>query len=231
MHAAAALPPLQTKRLFSNTLGAIVCSLSAPAAAPTFPVTSAAQTSEAPSDADLLARSAEGDKEAFAVLYDRYSGPLFSFACKITGDPRESEDLVQEVFIQLWTKARDFDSTRAKLFTWAVSVLRHKAIDRLRMRTRRARIVEQSAPDIAELSLSGELPETAAGAWTKERATLIRQGLQELPQEQREALELAYFEGLSQTEIADRLAEPLGTVKARIRRGLLRLRDRMTGRL
>lgn len=181
-------------------------------------------------DGELLGLSAQGDKNAFGELYDRFSRPLFSFAMKITGNSSEAEDLVQEVFVELWAKAPEFDASRAQPFTWAVAITRNKAIDRLRMRQRRSAIVERASEDIAAFSLGGEGTDSREALYGSESATIVRAAFRELPEEQRTPLALAYFEGLSQTEIAERLAQPLGTVKARIRRGLCRLRDKLGGR-
>ncbi|MGH8020977.1 MAG: sigma-70 family RNA polymerase sigma factor [Opitutaceae bacterium] len=183
------------------------------------------------SDADLIRQSADGDKAAFGALYDRFSRPLYSLAVRIVGNGTEAEDLVQEVFVDLWTKAPEFDRTRAQPFTWTVSIMRNKAIDRVRSRVRRGAILERASVDIADRSLGSPGPDTRESASFKESAGLIRDAFTNLPEDQRAALELAYFDGLSQSEIATRLSQPLGTIKARIRRGLTRLRDRLAGQL
>lgn len=182
-------------------------------------------------DAELLGRSARGDKQAFAQLYDRFSRPLFSMAWKIVGNQTEAEDLVQEVFVDLWAKAPEFDARRAQPFTWAVSIMRNKAIDRLRSRTRRGAIVERSAEDIAARALGAEPVDVRDSVSSSDSAGMIRAAFTALPDDQQAAIELAYFEGLTQTEIAERLSQPLGTIKARIRRGLLRLREQLAGTL
>lgn len=188
-------------------------------------------TEEAALDNELFARVAQGDRFAFSQIYDRYSKPLFSLAMKMLGESSEAEDVVQDVFIALWDKADTFDSKRAKLFTWAVTLTRNKAIDRLRTRKRRAGIIERSSEDIADFSLSSEMPDSVEVAGRNERAQIVRKAFQTLPEEQREPLKLAYFGGLTQVEIAEQLGEPLGTIKARIRRGLLKLRDRLEGQV
>jgi RNA polymerase sigma-70 factor (ECF subfamily) len=138
---------------------------------------------------------------------------------------------VQEVFVELWNRAADFDAQRARPFTWAVAIIRNKAVDRIRSRTRRASIIERSAPDIAEFSLGADAPEAAPRLDATETAGIVREAFATLPEEQRTPLTLAFFDGLSQSEIAERLQQPLGTVKARIRRGLARLRERLAGKL
>ena len=183
------------------------------------------------SDAELLRLSAGGDKGAFSALYDRFSRPLFSLAVKVLSNASEAEDVVQEVFVELWEKAPEFDAARAKPFTWAVCITRNKAIDRVRSRSRRSTILERASVDIADRSLGSASVDSRESAWFNESAGIIREAFVELPEDQRTAIELAFFEGLSQSQIAERLSQPLGTVKARIRRGLSRLRDRLAGKL
>ncbi|MCW5549913.1 MAG: sigma-70 family RNA polymerase sigma factor [Opitutaceae bacterium] len=175
-------------------------------------------------DARLMRRIAEGDREAFGALYDRFSRPLYATALRILNDASEAEDLLQDVFLALWEKAGDFEPGRGTAFSWAVTFTRNRAIDRIRMRRRRAELLDQSAPaDIGYADDSG--PDSADQAASSEQSSLVRSAMASLPPEQRAALELAFFSGLTQQEIAARLSEPLGTVKARIRRGLIRLRD------
>lgn len=183
------------------------------------------------SDADLLRLAADGDKAAFSILYDRFSRPLFSLTLKILSNPTEAEDLVQEVFVELWSKAADFDAARAQPFTWAVSIARNKAIDRIRTRTRRGGILERSADDIATWSLSTTEADSRDAASASESAEVVREVFSDLPSDQKTAIELAFFEGLTQSEIAARLSQPLGTIKARIRRGMLHMRERLAGRV
>jgi RNA polymerase sigma-70 factor, ECF subfamily len=176
-------------------------------------------------------RIAAGDKQAFAELYDRFSGPLYGAALRILRDPMEAQDVVHDVFVTLWEKAATFDTTRGSAFSWAVTLLRNRAIDRVRMRRRRAELLADSAP--SDLGYS----DTSLGPTGEELATLgddaraVRAAVAALPVEQQRALELAFFGGLTQEEIAQKLSEPLGTVKARIRRGLLKLRDSLARRL
>jgi RNA polymerase sigma-70 factor (ECF subfamily) len=136
-------------------------------------------------------------------------------------DAKEAEDVLQEGFTYIWRRAGSFDPSRSTAFAWAVMIVRNKAIDRLRVRQRGERLRER-----AEQSFVLERDETSAQEPTlRERSAIVRSALQQIPQEQREALELAFFGGLTHEEIADRLTTPLGTIKARIRRGLLKLRD------
>lgn len=177
-------------------------------------------------DAELIRRVARGDREAFSLIYDRYSRPLFSIALRVLNDSREAEDIVHDVFIALWNKAGDFASDRGTAFGWCVTLTRNRAIDRVRARKRRGELLAESAPsDLGYDENQAENADSGDMLWQKEKAAAVRHALEALPSEQRSALQLAYFGGLTQQEIAARLREPLGTVKARIRRGLLKLRE------
>lgn len=173
------------------------------------------------SDAVLLRRIAEGDAEALGELYDRFSRPLYALARQILGDATEAEDIVHEVFVMLSHKAGDFEPEKGSAFTWAATLTRNRAIDRLRTRRRRGELLAQSTP----LDLGYVQRGVSADPFrVKEISIEVKRAFATLPPEQRRALELAYFSGLTQQEIAEQLATPLGTIKARIRRGLLSLR-------
>lgn len=178
----------------------------------------------------LAAAMARGDKAALARLYDLLGRPLYSLALRVTGDTAEAQDVVQDVFLQLWNKAADYQPTRGSYFSWAATLTRNRALDRVRMRKRRGEIIRDSANDIQPARDGDEL-DSGDLLWLREKAGAVRTALATLPDEQRAAIELAFFTGLTQLEIAERLREPLGTVKARIRRGLLRLRESLSGRL
>jgi RNA polymerase sigma-70 factor, ECF subfamily len=172
---------------------------------------------------EVVQRIATGDAKAFASFYDAFSGALYSLAFKILGSAEEAEDVLQAACLRMWDDAVRFDARRGTPFTWAYTITRSKALDRLRLRQRRAQLME-----------SGGLQEVAAQATSapsaeeemalRERAAAVRSALGTLPEDQREAIELAFFNGLTQQEIAARLGEPLGTVKARIRRGMMKLK-------
>lgn len=177
-------------------------------------------------DVQLLQRVAGGDQQAFSALYDRLSRPLFSLAFEMLGDSTEAEDALQEACLQIWRRAASYDSSRSSVFSWAVMMTRSKAIDRLRARGRRQRVVASSTDeDPASLNIASETEDAADTSERNDEAALVRSALRTLPGEQREAIELAFFSDMTHAEIAERNGEPLGTVKARIRRGLLRLRD------
>ena len=171
----------------------------------------------------LLHRVAQGDRRGFAELYDRFSGVLFSTAYRVLNNREAAEDVLQDVFIQIWEKAPLYDPARGKPMTWAVTLTRNKAIDRLRSTQRRSRLqddVQREAETFEQFDDRSSFDAVAAG----ETSLLVREAIGKLSKDQREAIELAFFSSLTQTEIAERLGEPLGTVKARIRRGMMKLR-------
>jgi RNA polymerase sigma-70 factor (ECF subfamily) len=181
-------------------------------------------------DADLLRRMAGQDRAAFAQLYDRFSRPLYATALRILNDAREAEDIVQDVFLALWEKASSFETSRGTAFSWAVTLTRNRAIDRIRMRKRRSELLAGSAPEDLGYDSGGTAGDSADELTSKEKAGAVRAAVANLPAEQQRALELAFFSGLTQQEIAEKLCEPLGTIKARIRRGLLKLRETVSRR-
>jgi len=169
----------------------------------------------------LLRRVAARDRQALADFYDQVAGVLFSTATRILGDQQEAEEVIQDVFVQIWEKAPMFDIVLGTPYHWAVSITRNRAIDRLRSRQRRARVIEGLKEEMAP---EPYVPASAPSLDT-EHVSLIRKAVGSLPPDQRQAIELAFFSGLTHAEIADQLSEPLGTVKARIRRGMLKLRE------
>jgi RNA polymerase sigma-70 factor (ECF subfamily) len=178
-------------------------------------------------DIELLRRIGNGDCTAFASFYDQYSGLLFSIAVKVLNDTKEAEDVLQEVFMQIWNKADAYNPLLGKPASWAVTLTRNKAIDRIRASQRRSKLMEQAT---VEANVSPDLsPSANEKLHGKENAEMIRSVVAALPPDQRRAIELAFFTGLTQDEIAKNLQEPLGTIKARIRRGMLKLREKLEG--
>jgi RNA polymerase sigma-70 factor (ECF subfamily) len=171
-------------------------------------------------DAAAVAAVAAGDADALEALYSRYGRLTYSVAYRITGDPSAAEECTQDAFLALWRRAGSFDPSRARVSTWLFTVARNQAITRLRGRTRREQLEER-----VEAPGSGESVEELVAA--AERAERLAEAIAELPTPQLEAVQLAYFAGLSQNEIAERLGVPLGTVKGRIRLALERLRGRL----
>jgi RNA polymerase sigma-70 factor (ECF subfamily) len=179
------------------------------------------------SDRELITRVAAGEEQAFSALYDRLSGPLFSLAYAMLHDASEAEDTLQEVSLQIWRRAATYDAGRSSVFSWTVMMTRAKAIDRLRSRGRRARTVAGSTDENPKLlrSLASEEADAAHTSVKTDEASRVRAALRTLPDEQRQAIEMAFLSDMTHAEIAEEKGKPLGTVKARIRRGLLRLRD------
>lgn len=172
------------------------------------------------SDTELLAAIARGDEQALGSLYDRYRLILFGLMLRILHSRPEAEDVLQEVFLQVWKKASDFDEGRGRPFTWLVTLARSRAIDRLRSLDSRMRVAQDAARETIESS-----SDAVEDAIRAEEGEVVRRALRELSEEQRQALQLAYFEGLTQSEIAARLNTPLGTVKTRMRSGMIKLRE------
>jgi RNA polymerase sigma-70 factor (ECF subfamily) len=173
-------------------------------------------------DEQLIVKVAQGDRSAFSALYDRFSTPLYSLALKMLADEAEAQDLLQEVFLSVWNKASTFHADRGSAFSWVVTQLRNRAIDRIRSRRRRGELLEANAPDLEPTG--SRTDSSAENCESSERAREVRSALGQLSDEQRQVLRMAYFEGMTQAEIAQRLEEPLGTIKARVHRGMARLR-------
>lgn len=173
-------------------------------------------------EAQWIRRIAQGDQAAFGSLYDRYSKPLFSFVVKILRDHWDAEDVLQDAFIRIWKKAPGFNLSLGSPFTWVMMVTRHTAIDRLRARQRHLQMFEEIT-DGTLVDIFGDAT-WRDGSKESDQAAQIRTAMNELPDEQRRAIELAFFSGLTHFEIAKALEKPLGTIKARIRRGMLQLR-------
>lgn len=174
-------------------------------------------------DAQLLQRIGQRDRQAFSQLYDRYSGVFYSTIFRVLNNPDESADVLQEVFLQIWDKAGSYDPALGRPFNWALTLARNRAIDRLRSLRRRYNFIEEITHEMEEPD-----PRFTVGpdeVFGQEQATLIRTAVATLPLEQRQAIEMAFLGGLTQNEIASTLNQPLGTIKARIRRGMLKLRD------
>jgi RNA polymerase sigma-70 factor (ECF subfamily) len=196
----------------------------------TDPIQSTQGDEQARLQAALLQAMARGDKSALARLYDSLGKPLYSLAYRVLNDASEAQDIVQDVFVQMWNKAGTYDTSRGSVFGWAATLTRNRAIDRVRMRNRRAELLAESAPDLQPAAPGGD-GDSAAALWIQEKAGAIRTALSQLAPDQQKAIELAFFSGLTQQEIAAKLDEPLGTIKARIRRGLLKLRETLPARL
>jgi RNA polymerase sigma-70 factor, ECF subfamily len=176
-------------------------------------------------DVELLKAVASRDEAALAQLYDRYRVILFGLLVRILNNREEAEDVLQEVFLQVWRRAADFDENRGRPFTWLVTLARSRGIDRLRALAARERAAVAGAIDEAEA-----VSDAASDAFRSEQRGLVTSALAQLPDEQQRPLMLAYFDGLTQTEIAARLGAPLGTVKTRMRTGMMKLRELLAGK-
>lgn len=172
------------------------------------------------SDVELLHAVARGDEGALARLYDHYRLILFGLLARILNSREEAEDVLQEVFLQVWRRAADFDEQRGRPFTWLVTLARSRAIDRLRALGARQRLADSAAQEV-----SPEASDAVADTLHAEQKEIVARALAGLPEEQRRTLRLAYFEGLTQSEIAAKLDTPLGTVKTRMRSGMMKLRE------
>jgi RNA polymerase sigma-70 factor, ECF subfamily len=181
-------------------------------------------------DAALLQRIGRRDVAAFQEFYRKFSGLVFSSIHRVLNDHQDAEDIMQEVLVQIWQKAHLYEPSKGKPLTWITTMARNRAIDRIRSKQRRSRLND----DFEQESKSTQ-PEfdqdTSDLVGTRESDRVVKKAVMELTPDQREAIQLAYFEGLTQSEIADKLREPLGTVKARIRRGVQRLEQVMKRKL
>lgn len=180
-------------------------------------------------DQDLMRRIAEKDQEAFSEFTERYMPLIYSTAHKVLKHVEDAEDVTHDVLLTIWNRANGYDSAKGSLVTWICTTVRNRSIDRVRSFQRRA-----AMHDRYENSLGEELPERRQGGreelYRSDARRILQNAVVELSAEQREVIELAYFQGLTQTQIADRLESPLGTVKARIRRGVECLRSMVNQR-
>ena len=167
------------------------------------------------SDLTLVTAIRRGDQDAMAALYDRHSSIVYSVALRVLQDTGAAEDVLQDIFMQLWRNPGAFDASRGNMAAWLAVIARHRAIDALRRR--------RPENDIEDVIIFVE-PDLAGEADRSRAMDKVRGALQTMPSPQRSALEMAYFEGLTHVEIAEKTGEPLGTIKTRLRTGLLSLR-------
>ncbi len=171
----------------------------------------------------LIELAAQGDSEALVILYDRFGSLLFALARRIVGHRTEAEDVIQEVFVRAWREAPSFDRRKGSAAAWLATLTRNRAVDIVRSRKRRARHDDMRSAEMDAITPEVCTPEI--GAVTAERTRAVRAALQLLAPEQRAALELAYLGGLSHSEIAEALNQPLGTIKTRLLAAARKLRD------
>jgi len=183
------------------------------------------------SDNEILQAVVRGDEAALASLYDRYHTILFGLLMRILHSRTEAEDVLQEVFVQVWQRASSFDAARGRPFTWLVTLARSRAIDRLRAVRSRDRTAQAASEEADNAPQMSETIDPFAETHRNEQRETVRAALDQIPEEQRRVILLAYFEGLTQTEIAERLNEPLGTVKTRTRAAMFKLRDLLSNKV
>jgi RNA polymerase sigma-70 factor (ECF subfamily) len=175
----------------------------------------------------LLPAVAQGNVSAFEELYDRYASTVYALLLRILANADDAQEVLQETFVKAWTSAKMFDAVRGSEVAWLISIARSRGIDRLRSRKIRYEREDEAGREISIHSSFVESTTGADKAIQSEERTAVRSALAELPDPQRIALELAYFEGLSQSEIAAKLSEPLGTIKTRMQLGMKKLRERL----
>lgn len=181
-------------------------------------------------DGQLIARLAVGETGALEALYERYAGVVFALVLRIVAERPVAEDLLQEVFVRAWQRAGTYDGARGRAGAWLCGIAHNLAIDELRRQRRRPQLAtERDDRDTIGEPLAPNGREVAEEAWLNLRRAQIETALARLPVAQRQVIELAYFEGFTQSQIAARLDEPLGTVKTRMRLGLRKLRDILQG--
>ena len=184
----------------------------------------APETDDRAVELDLLARVAKRERAAFEQLYSRYANILYATAMKFLKEDADAQDVVQDVFIQIWDKAKLYDPAKGKPLTWALTMTRNRSIDRIRAIQRRTRLRDDFEKETV-VDESASLREALSGVDASETSQILRDAVGRLSPEQKKVIELAFFGGLTQSEVADRLGEPLGTVKARARRGLMKLKE------
>ena len=174
------------------------------------------------SDLDLLDRITESDTDALAALYDRYGRRVFALAARILNDPISSEEITQDVFLSIWRRGASYNVAKGKFTTWMFGIAHNRTIDELRKRRRDKSRYSDDIDDHLDISASSISPDDSAVVQSE--YALVREVLETLPPPQRTVIVLSYFHGLTQVEIAEKLDQPLGTVKTRMRLGLKKLR-------
>lgn len=178
-----------------------------------------------PADLDLMLGTANRNVASFAQLHSRFAGAIYTTAYKVLNNPTDAEEVTQDVFTQIWEKAALYEPKKGKPLTWAATMARNRAIDRLRANQRRFKLRDRYKEEEDVLCPTETDHSALKQAECNEDAKIVRSSVQHLTDDQREAIELVYFGGLTQREAAEQLHQPLGTVKARIRRGIAKLRE------
>jgi RNA polymerase sigma-70 factor (ECF subfamily) len=171
-------------------------------------------------DTDLILKVAGGDQEAFLKLYDRYSSKVYALALRMMGESMTAEEVTQDAFLKLWSRAASFNPDRGAFLTWMLTITRRTALDRIRFENRRPKLVDS---ENVEHETWHEIPDVESTS-DEARWRSLRFAVMDLPIDQRYVIELAYFHGLSQSQIAEHISIPLGTVKTRMRLGMEKIR-------
>lgn len=173
----------------------------------------------------LMKRIKARDAKALEELYDTYNSLLYGLVITIVKKREEAEDVLQEVFLKIWEKAHTFDESRGNVYSWIVTLTRNKAIDRIRSKGFKTQQKASTSISEPEFILEGDKYDPLETTIYSNRAELVKKALDQIPENQREVIEIAYYKGMTQSEIADHLNLPLGTVKTRTRQGLIKLKD------
>lgn len=176
--------------------------------------------SRSPDDQELLQRIARRDETALALLYQRYGAQVYSLTYQVLRNSQLAEEATQDTFMKVWRLSHSWDPEKGRFISWLMTVARHTAIDRLRQEERQSALNNASIDEIAPITTDRGLPHDPA----LQDGRLLRQLLQQLPQEQAQAIEMAFFQGLTHSSLAEKLNLPLGTVKTRVRLGLQKLK-------
>lgn len=174
---------------------------------------------------ELMKKIKAKDDKALAELYDLYNRLLFGMIISVVKKREEAEDVLQEVFVKIWEKAHSFNEDRGNVYSWIVTLTRNKAIDRIRSKGYKTQQKASQDVDAPEFTLEGDKYDPLETTIFSDRAELVRKALGEIPESQSEVLEIAYYRGMTQSEISDHLEIPLGTVKTRMRQGMIKLKD------
>lgn len=180
------------------------------------------------SDDQIVSLVTQGDRESLGVLYDRYGKAVFGFTLYLLKDPHRAEEVTQEVFLNVWLKAAKFNPERGTFHAWIMTMAHHKAIDEMRRDSRQWQRLEQAAREAAP-PRNSLIDTTAEAAQRLQESEVVRSALATIPEEQRKVIELAYYQGLTHSDISRRLGQPLGTVKTRMRLGMQKLRIALDG--
>lgn len=194
------------------------------------PESEAESAAELAADTEMLQAIGRRDVAAFQSFYRKFNGLLYATIYRVLNDHQDTEDIMQEVLVQIWQKAHLYQPSKGKPLTWVTTMARNRAIDRVRAKQRRSRLNDEFEQETKPLQPEFD-EDTSDLVTTNESDKVVQSAVLELTPDQREAIQLAYFGGLTQSEIAEKLREPLGTVKARIRRGVQRLEQVVKRRL